>query len=236
MVKATDPAAALREQFFSSIKQGQDLTLSTLGTWWGLTSKAVPTPQLDSLPLGDTLPKPAELIDASFGFFEELLATQKDSRPSSSPRSRPERTRNDLCHTPDLHPPAGPGCDATRLVSDPPRGLEALGGFVRAQRQLANLSLRQMAELADISNPYLSQVERGLHEPSVRVLQSIAQALNLSAETLLAQAGLLRDRPAHETDDGQATELAIRRDPRLRDEQKQALLSVYRSYLAANEA
>ncbi|MFI5053420.1 MAG: helix-turn-helix domain-containing protein [Acidimicrobiia bacterium] len=110
--------------------------------------------------------------------------------------------------------------------------LSALGAFIRAQRQLANLSLRQMAELAQVSNPYLSQLERGLHEPSVRVLQSISRALNVSAETLLAHAGL-----ADDPSDGLAadTETAIRSDPRLHDDQKQALLSVYRSYVQVNE-
>ena len=74
--------------------------------------------------------------------------------------------------------------------------LHALGSFIRAQRQLANLSLRQMADLAHVSNPYLSQLERGLHEPSVRVLQSIARALNVSAETLLTHAGVEDDAEA----------------------------------------
>ena len=120
--------------------------------------------------------------------------------------------------------------DDDRLARDDQ--LHALGSFIRAQRQLANLSLRQMAELAHVSNPYLSQLERGLHEPSVRVLQSISRALNLSAETLLAHAGVA-DVAA---DDGEApdTEAAIRRDPGLSDDQKQALLSVYRSYVQAN--
>ena len=73
---------------------------------------------------------------------------------------------------------------------------EALGAFIRNQRKLANLSLRQLAEMTSLSNPYLSQVERGLHQPSVRVLKLISDALNVSAETLLAQAGLLDgDRP-----------------------------------------
>jgi transcriptional regulator with XRE-family HTH domain len=106
-----------------------------------------------------------------------------------------------------------------------------LGAFIRAQRQLANLSLRQMADLAHVSNPYLSQLERGLHEPSVRVLQSIGRALNLSAETLLAHAGVVDDPAERETPD---TAAAIRRDPSLTDEQKQALLSVYRSYVQGN--
>jgi len=111
--------------------------------------------------------------------------------------------------------------------------LHALGAFIRAQRQLANLSLRQMAELAHVSNPYLSQLERGLHEPSVRVLQSISRALNVSAETLLAHAGLDDDEHAEPQAD---TESAIRADPDLHDDQKQALLSVYRSYKQANQA
>ena len=111
--------------------------------------------------------------------------------------------------------------------------LHALGAFIRAQRQLANLSLRQMADLAHVSNPYLSQLERGLHEPSVRVLQSIARALNVSAETLLTHAGIDDDVEAAEPPD---TESAIRADARLSDEQKQALLSVYRSYVQTNAA
>jgi transcriptional regulator with XRE-family HTH domain len=109
---------------------------------------------------------------------------------------------------------------------------ESLGEFIRSQRRLANLSLRELADRTHVSNPYLSQIERGLHEPSVRVLKAIADALNVSAETLLAQAGLLDD-----DDDGAesgATEAAITRDTDLTDEQKTALLAVYRSYVAAN--
>jgi transcriptional regulator with XRE-family HTH domain len=106
-----------------------------------------------------------------------------------------------------------------------------LGGFIRAQRQMANLSLRQLSVLTEVSNPYLSQVERGLHEPSVRVLKSIGQALNVSAETLFEQAGLTS--PA-ENLDNEATEHAIRADRRLSDEQRHALLGVYRSYVGAN--
>lgn len=114
---------------------------------------------------------------------------------------------------------------------------EALGTFLRSQRRLANLSLREMAERTKVSNAYLSQIERGMHAPSVRVLQSIAQALDLSAEAMMAQAGLLGDEPApaEGTAEPRATESAIRSDPRLTDDQKEALLSVYRSYLAINE-
>ena len=104
--------------------------------------------------------------------------------------------------------------------------VEALGAYIRTQRQLANLSLRQLAELTTLSNPYLSQIERGLHQPSVRVLKLIADALDLSTETLLAQAGL-----ADETDDEAqpCVEAAVRTDDRLTDEQKTALIAVYRS-------
>jgi transcriptional regulator with XRE-family HTH domain len=116
--------------------------------------------------------------------------------------------------------------------------LESLGAFIRSQRRLANLSLRDMAELTHVSNPYLSQIERGLHEPSVRVLRSIAKALNLSAETLLSQAGVLegeeQDQHVGGNGDGPRTETAIRCDPGLTEGQKEALLAVYRSYRAAN--
>jgi transcriptional regulator with XRE-family HTH domain len=124
------------------------------------------------------------------------------------------------------------------MMTDPwERQREALGSYIRSQRKLANLSLRQLADLAKVSNPYLSQIERGLHAPSVRVLRSIAEALDLSAETLLEQAGLLED--AHRSGTAATTtpptERAIRIDPRLADAQKEALISVYRSYVAASD-
>lgn len=114
---------------------------------------------------------------------------------------------------------------------------EALGAFIRAQRKMANLSLRQLAELTNLSNPYLSQVERGLHQPSVRVLKAISDALNLSAETLMAQAGLIDavagDRAGKNGAEPMAdrTEDVIRADERLSPEQKSALIAVYRSML-----
>ncbi len=125
---------------------------------------------------------------------------------------------------------------------------EALGAFIKEQRKRANLSLRQLAELTSLSNPYLSQVERGLHQPSVRVLKAISDALSLSAETMLAQAGLLDAMSATSTDgktgapaNGTAreqkdlpdTEDAIRADRRLSDDQKAALIAVYRSMLGS---
>jgi len=110
----------------------------------------------------------------------------------------------------------------------PPAPWETFGRYVRSQRQLAQLSLRQLADLARVSNPYLSQIERGLHQPSVAVITALAQALDLSAEQLLAQAAGLRGGGPPERA-GLGTEVAIRRDPRLNEAQKAALLAVYRS-------
>ncbi|RZL77518.1 MAG: XRE family transcriptional regulator [Rhodococcus sp. (in: high G+C Gram-positive bacteria)] len=118
------------------------------------------------------------------------------------------------------------------MPTDPDESATHLGDFIRAQRQMANLSLRQLSAMTAVSNPYLSQIERGMHEPSVRILKSIAAALNLSAEALLEQAGLLDE--SVEADDD-ATEAALRADRRLSESQKRALISVYRSYIEANE-
>jgi transcriptional regulator with XRE-family HTH domain len=114
------------------------------------------------------------------------------------------------------------------------RQLRALGDFIKGQRQMAELSLRELAARTNVSNPYLSQIERGLHEPSVRVLKAIAAALNMSAESLLKQAGLLEEDGVDET--APTTEKAISADKALKPEQRTALLAVYRSYLDANEA
>jgi transcriptional regulator with XRE-family HTH domain len=111
-----------------------------------------------------------------------------------------------------------------------PVNVPAIGSYIREQREQAKISLRQLAQAAGVSNPYLSQIERGLHEPSVRVLKAIATALNLSAETLLAQAGLL-DESDLRPDAVPTVEDAVRADPRLNDDQRRALLSVYRSFL-----
>jgi transcriptional regulator with XRE-family HTH domain len=108
----------------------------------------------------------------------------------------------------------------------------ALGDFIRSQRQLARLSLRQLAELTSVSNPYLSQIERGLYRPSAQVLKSIAEALHLSAETMYAEAGLLDQRVAEEATTPRVEE-AIRLDPQLSTEQKEALIQVYRGFLRA---
>jgi transcriptional regulator with XRE-family HTH domain len=106
---------------------------------------------------------------------------------------------------------------------------DVLGTYIRAQRQLADLSLRQLAAMTNVSNAYLSQIERGLHQPSVKVLRSIAGALNLSGETLLAQAGLINPelKPTKTTG---AAEDAIAADPDLTDQEKQILVGLYRQF------
>ena len=132
----------------------------------------------------------------------------------------------------------GPWAEAQRDAWEAQR--EHLGAFIRERRKQANLSLRQLAELTSLSNPYLSQIERGLHQPSVRVLRAISDALNLSAETLLAQAGLIDAmagaRAGVGTAEGESdvpdTERAIRADKRLSEDQKSALIVVYRSMLS----
>src|SRR3954451_7785616 len=119
---------------------------------------------------------------------------------------------------------------ATEDGEDPRVG--QLGEYIRLQRQMADLSLRGMADLTKVSNAYLSQIERGLHQPSLRVLQSIAQALDIPADELLAHAGLLRA-PDEEHAGGarSRTEEAIRSDPDLTPEGREALVRVYRSFL-----
>jgi transcriptional regulator with XRE-family HTH domain len=109
--------------------------------------------------------------------------------------------------------------------------MEAFGAFVRSQRKLANLTLRQLAELTSLSNPYLSELERGMHQPSVRVLRQLSDALNVSAEMLLTQAGLIDRRTDGDVaeDHSAGVERAIRTDATLDDAQKAALLAVYQS-------
>jgi transcriptional regulator with XRE-family HTH domain len=126
--------------------------------------------------------------------------------------------------------------------------MEAMGSFIRSQRKLANLSLRQLADLTSLSNAYLSQLERGMHQPSVRVLQLLSGALDVSTDMLLAQAGLGRpgagagpagagSAGSGSADDPAAgpppdpVEAAIVAHARLDDEQKAALLGVYHSML-----
>lgn len=104
-----------------------------------------------------------------------------------------------------------------------------LGEFIREQRRTGHLSLRKLSEMAGISNPYLSQIERGLRKPSADILKEIARALEISAETLYVRAGILDER------DESDLPSEIRRDPHLTEEQKKTLLRVYLSFLHEND-
>lgn len=117
------------------------------------------------------------------------------------------------------------------MVADDPWKLqfEAFGQFIRTQRKLARLSLRQLAAASDVSDAYLSQLERGQHAPSIRVLKSLADAFGMNPAVMLAQAGLAMDESVPI-----GTEMAIRADPRLTEAQKEALLGVYRGFVAGD--
>ena len=108
--------------------------------------------------------------------------------------------------------------------------VETLGDYLREQRVSARLSLRQLAEQAGVSNPYLSQIERGLRRPSAEVLQQLAKALRISAEQLYIRAGIV----APDEGIGGSVELAVLSDQALTERQKQTLLDVYASFLALN--
>src|SRR5256885_3658170 len=108
--------------------------------------------------------------------------------------------------------------------------MHALGEFIREQRSVARLSLRKLSDMAGISNPYLSQIERGLRKPSAEILQQIAKALRISAETLYVRAGILEEREGEHDLVGE-----ILRDPSITEAQKQALIQVYVSFQHENE-
>jgi transcriptional regulator with XRE-family HTH domain len=103
--------------------------------------------------------------------------------------------------------------------------MNSIGDYIRQQREQAKISLRQLAEQAGVSNPYLSQVERGLRKPSAEILQQIAKGLRISAEALYVQAGILEDRPG---DSG--VRAALLTDPQLTERQKQVLIEIYESF------
>ena len=116
----------------------------------------------------------------------------------------------------------------TRKRPDP---YVTLGEFIRRQRELSQLSVRQLAELCGISNPYLSQIERGLRVPSSMILQSLAKGLRISAETLYTQAGILDPQDAEESD----VVKAVMHDPELSARQREMLIDMYRSFRQVNE-
>jgi transcriptional regulator with XRE-family HTH domain len=116
-------------------------------------------------------------------------------------------------------------------MNDFPDPWRELGEFIREQRNVARLSVRRLSDMAGISNPYLSQIERGLRRPSAEILQQIARALRISAETLYVRAGILEAREVA----GDLT-AAIMAEPTLSDEQKQTLLRIYLSFRRENDA
>jgi transcriptional regulator with XRE-family HTH domain len=123
-----------------------------------------------------------------------------------------------------------PRAEGAQFVKEIPEKFNELGSFIRAQRSSARLSLRRLSELAGISNPYLSQIERGLRRPSAEILQQIAKALRISAETLYVQAGIL-EKPTGDTD----LSRHIFADHHLTEEQRQAMLRIYLSFRHENE-
>jgi transcriptional regulator with XRE-family HTH domain len=116
-------------------------------------------------------------------------------------------------------------------VTDLEQRWRELGEFIREQRRVGQISLRKLAEQAGVSNPYLSQIERGLRRPSAEILQQIARALQISAETLYVQAGILEPRTGEVDVVGE-----IRRDPTLSDDQKKTLVHIYETFRAEQEA
>ncbi len=118
-----------------------------------------------------------------------------------------------------------------RMKDDLDRRWHELGQFIREQRNVGQLSLRKLSEMAGVSNPYLSQIERGLRRPSAEILQQIARALEISAETLYVRAGIL-DEPAGEVD----VVAEVRRDPTITEEQKKTLVRIYESFRRENQA
>jgi len=107
--------------------------------------------------------------------------------------------------------------------------MNSIGDYIREQREQARISMRQLAQQAGVSNPYLSQIERGLRKPSADILQQIARGLRISAEALYVQAGILEDRPA---DSGVRS--ALLADPQLNERQKQVLIEIYESFRKEN--
>ncbi|HEU5268246.1 MAG TPA: helix-turn-helix domain-containing protein [Jatrophihabitans sp.] len=127
----------------------------------------------------------------------------------------------------DTSPRAEPSAVADPLTAAWETQRAAMGAFIRSQRELANMSLRELSRATQVSNAYLSQLERGRHDPSVRVLQQVAEALHLSVADVLRECGAMTT--TRHTERG-GVEQAVRADPDLSPAEKDALLSVYRSY------
>jgi transcriptional regulator with XRE-family HTH domain len=150
------------------------------------------------------------VVDADADADAELLDRPESNRKAESSSSGPANALD----------------AAEQVITERAR---ALGEFIREQRRVARLSLRKLSDMAEISNPYLSQIERGLRKPSAEILQQLARALRISAETLYVQAGILDER--HEKTD---LAKAIWDDSTLSESQKRALIQVMRSFQAEN--
>lgn len=124
--------------------------------------------------------------------------------------------------------------DSPQSSSGDREDLGRLGAFIRSQRRLAELSQRELARLTDLSDPYVSQIERGLHEPSIRVLKSLAKALDVQAETLMSYVGVGGGGGGNKSSAPGVAE-AIQADTELNDSQKTALLEVYKSFLSTEK-
>jgi transcriptional regulator with XRE-family HTH domain len=149
--------------------------------------------------------------------------------PDGSPRPPRERLLLALLAT-TPRPSGGPSLVTLELVNEP---AASLGEIIRQQRELTQLSMRQFAAMAGISNPYLSQIERGLREPSDRVVEAIARSLETSAEALYEQAGLIAE---PDDEDVAAVPTAIQTDPALTPRERRVLLDIYDAFIAAAPA
>jgi transcriptional regulator with XRE-family HTH domain len=165
--------------------------------------------------VGDSTPSHRGVVARVTAPLEVIAALNTELDPDSAEAASPSRLPLRFRTTP-----------YSRSVSD--NGPPTLGEIIRRQRELNELSMRQFADMVGISNPYLSQIERGLRAPSERVLEAIARSLDLSAEALYEQAGLSSD----EEDEEPAARVAIREDPRLTPSQRRALLEAYDAFVA----
>ncbi|MBB3037511.1 transcriptional regulator with XRE-family HTH domain [Hoyosella altamirensis] len=171
----------------------------------------------------------SELIAEESGIDADDAAggvDEQDSPERSAETDNEVGDASDLEKDSDASRQAG-GPAAVRVVSN---AAQDIGSFIRAQRELAQVSLRQLAERAGVSNPYLSQIERGLRKPSAEVLGQIAKGLRVSAEALYVRAGILEQRQSSPVRD------AVLADATLNERQKQVILEIYNSFCHENEA
>ena len=163
---------------------------------------------------------------------KKATAKQATAKQASAKRATPKQASAPAAAEPEATAAEAVVTDAATAATDATSAaahrVRDLGAFIREQRKAAQLSLRHLSHLAGVSNPYLSQIERGIRRPSAEILQQLADALRISAETLYVRAGFLR---ADETGPADSVPAAIERDQHLTPEQKIALVQVYRSFV-----